>query len=86
MRSESRVPKDLANKLDDTPVVKNSANVESALSKKHSATAHNFTGWQVAAGAVSIAWIKSEENSADAFVKRLVEMKQDYLFGDWTHQ
>ena len=70
---------------DTEAVAKNNTNVESVLSKKHSSCAYNFTRWNVAAGVITIAWIKSEENLSDPFTKRLVEMKRDYLFGNWTH-
>lgn len=69
---------------DNEAAVKNNTNVESVLSKKHSSCAHNFTRWHVAAGVISVAWIKSEENLWDPFTKRPVEMKRDCCFGNWT--
>jgi hypothetical protein len=32
-----------------------------------------------------VAWIRSEDNLADPFTKRLAEIARDYLFGNWTY-
>jgi hypothetical protein len=70
---------------DNEGVVKNSSNVESTLNKKHSAIAYHFARWNVAAGVISVAWIPTGENLADAMTKRLSETSRDYLFGNWTY-
>ena len=70
---------------DNEGVVKNSTNVDSTLNKKHSSVAYHFTRWSVAAGICTLAWIRSTENLADAFTKRLAEPIRDYLFGNWMY-
>jgi tellurite resistance-related uncharacterized protein len=66
-------------------VVKNSTNVESVLNKKHSSVAYHYVRWAVAAGIITVTWIRSEENLADPFTKRLAEVKRECLFGNWTY-
>ena len=56
---------------DNESVVKNAALLESTLNKKHNSNACHFVRWQVAAGTVSLAWIESHNNLADAFTKHL---------------
>ena len=70
---------------DNESVVKNSTKVDSSLHKKHSSVAYHFTRWCVAAGIVTIGWIHTAENLADAMTKRLSEPVRDYLFGNWTY-
>ena len=70
---------------DNEGLVKNATLVESSLNKKHSAIAYHFVRWNVAAGAISISWINTHANIADAFTKVLPETKRDSLFGDWTY-
>jgi hypothetical protein len=70
---------------DNESVVKNSTNVESVLNKKHSSVAYHYVRWTVAAGIITVAWIRSEENLADPFTKRLAEITREYLFGNWTY-
>jgi hypothetical protein len=70
---------------DNESVVKNSINVESVLNKKHSSVAYYYVRWAVAAGIITVAWIRSEENLADPFTKRLVEVTREYLFGNWAY-
>ena len=70
---------------DNESMVKNSTNVSSTLNKKHSEIAYHFVRWNVAAGVVSIAWIDTNQNLADAFTKRMTENKRDNLFGNWTY-
>ena len=70
---------------DNEGVVKNTTLVESSLNKKHSAIAYHFVRWNVAAGVISIAWINTDDNIADAMTKRLGSAKRDKLFGDWTY-
>ena len=65
-------------------VVKNSSKVESSLNRKHSAVAHHFTGWNVAAKVCSVGWIKTEQNVADAMTKTLRETKRDQSFCNWV--
>jgi hypothetical protein len=50
---------------DNESVVKNSTNVESVLNKKHSSVAYHYVHWAVAAGIITVAWIRSEVNLAD---------------------
>ena len=70
---------------DNEGLVKNATLVESSLNKKHSAIAYHFVRWNVAAGAISIAWISTHLNLSDAFTKVLPETKRDQLFKDWTY-
>ena len=70
---------------DNMSDVNNASKVESSLNKKHSAIAHHFARWNVAAKVCSIAWISTTENIADAMIKRLPEGKRNYLFGSWTY-
>ena len=70
---------------DNETAVNNTNNMESQLNKKHSSIAYHFNRYCVAAGKISVAWIKSEENLADALTKRLAEVKRTELFGDWTY-
>ena len=67
---------------DDEAVVKNSSKVESALNEKHSAVAHHFTGWNVAAKVCPVGWIKTHENIADTVTKMIPETKRDQSFCD----
>ena len=66
-------------------VVKNTTKVESKMDKKHSAMAYHFVRYAVAAGMITIAWIRTGENLADVFTKRLTVAIRDYLFGNFTH-
>jgi hypothetical protein len=59
---------------DNESVVKNSTNVESALNKKHNSIAYHYVQWCVAAGVISVAWIRSEDNLADPFTTRFAEI------------
>ena len=61
---------------DNETVVKNSTMVSSTLNKKHSS---------IAAGMISLSWIKSELNLADAFTKLLASKKRDDLFDQWVY-
>ena len=70
---------------DNESLVKNSSNVESSLNKKHSSIAYHFTRWNVAAGAIKVAWITTKNNIADAFTKRLSQIQREHLFGSWTY-
>ena len=63
---------------DNESVVKNSSRIESTLNKKHSSIAYHYVRWAVAAGIISVAWIDSKENLADAFTKRLSETTSTY--------
>ena len=58
---------------DNEAVVKNSSEVESTLSKKHSAVACHFARWNVAAKVCLVGWIKTHENIADAVTKLLLK-------------
>ena len=70
---------------DNETVVKNSTKVESTLNKKHSSIAYHFVRWNVAAGMISLSWIASENNLADAFTKLLSSTVRDNLFFQWTY-
>ena len=70
---------------DNESVVNNSTKVESTLNKKHSSVAYHYVRWAVAAGIISVAWIRTGENLADALTKRLSETSCDYLFGNWMY-
>ena len=66
-------------------VVKNATQVNSTLNKKHSEVAYHFTRWNVTAEVVTLGWIATAYNIADAFTKRLAERTRDFLFGEWTY-
>ena len=70
---------------DNESVVNNSTKVESTLNKKHSSVAYHYVRWAVAAGIISVAWIRTGENLADALTKRLSETSRDYFFGNWMY-
>ena len=70
---------------DNESVVKNTSNVDSTLSKKHSSVAYHFNRSTVAAGIARVAWIITSENLADPFTKQLSQPKRNYLFGNWTY-
>jgi hypothetical protein len=70
---------------DNESVVKNTTHVESTLNKKHSSIAYHHCRWSVAAGIITIAHIRSQENIADCFTKRLPASQRNYLFGSWTY-
>eukprot|EP00978_Attheya_sp_CCMP212_P007593 scaffold17549_cov35-Attheya_sp.AAC.4 len=71
---------------DNESVVRNSTSIESTLNKKHSSITYHYTRrWNSAAPVVSVAWINTHDNLADAFTKRLSAMVHDYLFGNWTY-
>eukprot|EP00978_Attheya_sp_CCMP212_P004837 scaffold10631_cov58-Attheya_sp.AAC.5 len=59
---------------DNESVVRNSTLIESTLNKKHSSIAYHYTRWNSAASVVSVAWINTQDNLADAFTKCLSEM------------
>ena len=71
--------------FDNESVVKNCTKVESVLNKKHNSIAYHYVRWCVAASIVTVAWIASEENIADALTKRLTSAIRDYLFGSFTY-
>ena len=70
---------------DNESVMNNSTQVESTLNKKHSSVAYHYVRWVVAAEIISVAWIPTRENLADALTKRLSETSRDYLFGNWMY-
>jgi hypothetical protein len=69
---------------DNESVVRNTTNVESTLNKKHSSIAYHHCRWSVAAGIITIAHIRTHENLADGFTKRLPASVRNHLFGSWT--
>ena len=70
---------------DNETVVKNSTLVESTLNKKHCSIAYHYVRWNVAAGVVTLAWIKSQGNLANTFTKLLPQIVRELLFGQWTY-
>ena len=72
---------------DNESVVKNkTTNVESTLNKKHSSMAyHHHCRWSVAAGVITLAHIRTYDNIADCFTKRLPSSIRNHLFGAWTY-
>lgn len=70
---------------DNESVVRNSAQVESTLNKKHNSIAYHYVRWNVAAGAVQVSWLDGLLNIADAFTKRLTQARRTFLFGEWTY-
>ncbi|KAI2507356.1 Reverse transcriptase (RNA-dependent DNA polymerase) [Fragilaria crotonensis] len=70
---------------DNESVVKNTTNVESTLNKKHSSVAYHHCRWSVAAGVISLAHIRTHDNIADCFTKRLPMTTRNHLFGSWTY-
>ena len=81
------VPVDESTKVlcDNQSVVKNTSKIDSTLNKKHCSLAFHATRWAVAAGIVSIGWIPTDLNIADAMTKRLTSTKRELLFGSWTY-
>ena len=69
---------------DNESVVRNSAQVESTLNKKHNSIAYHYVRWNVAAGIIQVSWLEGALNIADAFTKRLTQARRDFLFGEWT--
>ena len=70
---------------DNETVVKNSTRMESMLNKKHSSIAYHFVRWNVAAGIITLSWIMSTANLADAFTKLLSQTVRENLFSQWTY-
>ena len=70
---------------DNESVVRNSSKLESTLNKKHCSLAYHAVRWAVAAAIVSIGWIPTDLNIADAMTKRLTVYKRNALFGSWTY-
>lgn len=70
---------------DNESVVKNSTHLESSLNKKHNSIAYHYVRWCVAATVITIGWVNTHENIADAMTKRLPVATRDYLFGNWTY-
>jgi hypothetical protein len=67
---------------DNNSVVLNSSEFASTLTKKHNSVAYHLTRWHVAAGIIEVIWIPTDENTADAFTKRLSHDKRNRLFGN----
>ena len=70
---------------DNESVVRNSSKLESNLNKKHCALAYHSVRWAVAAGIISIGWVPTDYNIADAMPKRLTANKRESLFSTWTY-
>lgn len=70
---------------DNESVVRNSSKLESILNKKHCALAYHSVRWAVAAGIISIGWVPTDYNIADAMTKRLTANKRESLFSTWTY-
>ena len=70
---------------DNQSVVTNSSKIGLTLSKKHCSIAYHAVRWAVAAAVISIGWIPTELNLADAMTKRLTVLKREKLFGNWTY-
>lgn len=70
---------------DNEILTKNTSRVELTLNKNHSLIAYHLVIWSVAAGEVTVAWIKDTENISNAFTKILSETTRNYLFGNWTY-
>ncbi|CAJ1933593.1 unnamed protein product [Cylindrotheca closterium] len=71
--------------VDNEAVVKNSSLVESTLNKKHNSIAYHYARWNVAARVIAVSWINGAINIADAFTKRLTQMRRENLFGSWVY-
>ena len=65
-------------------MVTNCTKFESTLNKKHNSIACHLTRWDMAAKEVTIHWIPTGTNLADAMTKFLPEATRLRLFGDWT--
>ena len=70
---------------DNDSVVNNCSKVESVLNKKHSSIAYHATRWAVAARIVTVGWIATAYNLADAFTKRLSCQKRADPFEAYTY-
>ncbi|CAJ1955423.1 unnamed protein product [Cylindrotheca closterium] len=71
--------------VDNEAVVKNLSLVESTLNKKHNSIAYHYARWNVAAQVIAVSWIDGAINIADAFTKRLTQMRRENLFGSWVY-
>ena len=69
----------------DSHGMDNSSKVESTLDKKHNSVAYHYVRNTVAASIITVAWIKSTDNLADALTKRLQEVNRNHLFGNWMY-
>ena len=80
------VPVDDSTKVlcDNERVVKNSSKLESSLNKKHCALTYHAVQWAVAASIITVGWIPTDYDIADAFTKRFTVIKRDLQFGSWT--
>ena len=70
---------------DNQGVVNNSSKVESTLDKKQNSVAYHYVRNVVAASIITVAWIKSTDNLADALTKMLPEVNRNHLFGNWMY-
>ena len=70
---------------DNEGVVNNSSKVESTLNKKHNSVAYHYVRNAVASSIITVAWVSSHDNLADAFTKRLTEVTRNRLFGNWMY-
>ena len=70
---------------DNEGVVNNSSKVESTLNKKHNSVAYHYVRNAVASSVITVAWVSSHDNLADAFTKRLAEVTRNQLFGNWMY-
>ena len=70
---------------DNQSVVNNSSRFESTLNKKHASMAYYAVRWSVAVGIIRVGKVHKDDNLADAFTKRVPEIKREYLFGNWTY-
>ena len=70
---------------DNMSVVKNCSNIESALNKKHISIAYHMARWAATVGEISVGWINTDFNLADAMTKRLSKDKREFLFWNWTY-
>ena len=70
---------------DNQGVVNNSSKAESTLDKKHNSVAYDYVRNAVAASIITVAWIKSTDNLADALTKMLPEVNRNHLFGNWMY-
>ena len=70
---------------DNLSVVKNSSLIKSTLNRNDNSILYLHARWNVATGIVDLSWIKSKDNLADAFTKRLTSDQRDDLLHQWTY-
>ena len=67
---------------DNKATIDNGSKIDSTQKKKYSSVVYHAVHWTVAAKIIVVGWIDTILNLADAFTKKLSEIKRDQLFED----